>query len=414
MSISIIPNLSKLHTKAIFLFAVLMLCLPGAAMADKVTDWNLIAHTAENNIAGRANGFVFVDLAYMHIAMYDAVNAIDHRYTTFAVTPTTVPAGASKEAAVIEAGYRVFRAIIPSSQWAYVDAQYALSLSSIPDGPSKEDGKAVGAEVAALFLVSRAGDGRGNPAITYVPGSGPGAWIPTPPNFPSAATPWLAVMRPFAIKSPSQFRADPPPALDSAEYAVDFDETRRLGSLNSSERSPEQTELARFFLDNSAQTGRTIRGVAADHDLDLDDAARFYALVYVSEADSWIAGWDSKLFFGFWRPITAIRATVDTNWTALTNTPGHPEYPSAHAFQTASYSEAFRQLLGTKHLSVTLTSNITGTTRTYDNTDDLLKDVADARVFAGFHFRTSCVRGGIIGKKVAKYVAKNYFLPLEK
>mgnify|MGYP003289921554 CR=1 FL=1 len=95
-------------------------------------------------------------------------------------------------------------------------------------------------------------------------------------------------------------------------------------------------------------------------------------------------------------------------------TPGHPEYPSAHAFQTASYSEAFRQLLGTKHLSVTLTSNITGTTRTYDNTDDLLKDVADARVFAGFHFRTSCVRGGIIGKKVAKYVAKNYFLPLEK
>ena len=185
-------------------------------------------------------------------------------------------------------------------------------------------------------------------------------------------------------------------------------------SLNSAERTPQQTELARFFLDTAAQAGRTIRGVAVDHALSLDDEARFYAQVYVSEADSWIVGWDSKYFYSRWRPITAIRATVDPTWTALTNTPGHPEYPSAHAFQTASYSEAFRQFLGTKHLDVTLTSTTTGTTRTYNNTDDLLKDVTDARIFAGFHFRTSCIRGGIIGKKVAKYVAKNYFLPVEK
>jgi hypothetical protein len=356
----------------------------------------------------------------MHIAMYDAVNAIDGRYTVFAVRPTNVPARASKDAAAVEAGYRVFRAIIPSSQWAYVDAQYALSMASVADGQAKNDGKAVGAEVATLLFASRAGDGRGNPVITYIPCGGmnpcpiPGVWMSTPPNFPVPASPWLAVMRPFAIEIPSQFRADPPPALDSAEYAADLDETMRLGSLNSVDRTPEQTELARFFLDNAAQTGRTVRGVATDHDLSLPHEARFYAQVYVSEADSWIAGWDSKYFYSRWRPITAIRTTIDPNWTPLTNTPGHPEYPSAHAFQTASYSEAFRQFFGTKHLNVTLTSNITGTTRAYDDTDNLLKDVADARVFAGFHFRTSCVRGGIIGKKVAKYVAKNYFLPINE
>lgn len=395
-------------------YVVVIGTLAAVARADKVTDWNLIAHTAEVN-AARANGVVFTDMAYMHIAIYDAVNAIDRTHTPFAVTPSNVPVGASKEAAAVEAAYRVFRFVIPSSQWAYVDAQYALSMGSIPDGPQKESGKAVGAEVAALFLVSRAGDGRGNTTIVYTPGSGPGAWIPTPPNFPNAATPWLAVMRPFAIDSPSQFRADPPPSLDSADYAQDLDETRRLGSLNSTERTPEQTELARFFLDNNAQTGRTIRGVAIDHALSLEEEARLYAQVYVSEADAWIAGWDSKLFYGFWRPITAIRNTgIDPTWTAIGNTPGHPEYPSAHSFQTAAYAEALRQFFGTKKVTLTLTSTVTGTTRVYDHADDVLKDVADARVYAGFHFRTACVRGSVLGKKVAKHVAKHHFLPVEK
>jgi hypothetical protein len=412
-------DIHKLFRKLLYVTALAFLAMPGIAKADKITDWNLIANTAENNIAGRANPFFFVDLAYMHIAMYDAVNGIDHRYTTFAVTPANVPAGASKEAAAVEAGYRVFRAIIPSSQYAYVDAQYALLMGSISDGPAKEDGKAVGAEVATLFLASRAGDGRANPAITYLPGSGPGAWVPTWPNFPSVSTPWLAVMRPFAIESPSQFRADPPPALDSAEYLADLDETLRLGALNSTERTPEQTDLARFFLDNAAtQTGRTLRTAALDNDLNFDDEARFYAQLYVTEADAWIAGWDSKLIYGFWLPVTAIRdAGLDPTWQPIVNTPGHPEYPSAHSFATGAYTEALRQFFGKKRIQVTVTSTIAGLTqptRVYKNTDDVLKEVVDARVYAGFHFRTSCIRGGIIGKKVAKYVARNYFLPVDQ
>lgn len=411
----------KLLKAAILTLVLVVVCSPSIAGADKVTDWNLIANTAEANLNRTNNGLIFVDLSYMHIAVYDAVNAIDGRYTVFAVRPTSVPPGASQDAAAVEAAYRIIRFLIPQ-QAAYIDAQYLLSLASIPDGQSKIDGMAVGADVAALFLASRAGDGRNDTSIAYTPGSGPGAWIPTPPAFAPAASPWLAFMRPFAIESPSQFRADGPPALDSEQYAADFNETKEFGSLNSPYRTADQTELARFFLDVAAyQSARGLRKLALEEDLSTADAARFYAQVYVSETDAFIAGWDSKLYYGFWRPITAIRnadtdgnpaTEADPNWVPLTATPAHPEYPSAHAFASNGYGEALRWFFGTKNIDFTLTSTTTRTTRVYDNTDDIGKDVTEARIFAGFHFRTACIHGAVIGKKVAKYVAKNYFQPV--
>jgi hypothetical protein len=408
--------------RTILLLVFLILCLPSVVSANKVTVWNLIANTAEANLNRTNNGLILVDLAYMHIAVYDAVNAIDHRHKVFAVQPTNIPPGASQDAAAVEAAYRVIRFLIPQ-QAAYIDAQYAVSMATIPDGQAKTDGMAVGAEVAALFLASRAGDGRNDTAIIYTPASGPGAWVPTPPAFAPAAAPWLAYMRPFAIESPSQFRADGPPALDSDQYAADFDEVKRMGSINSAYRTPEQTTLARFFLDvASYQTARGLRKLATDKDLNTADAARFYAQVYVTDADAFIAGWDSKLYYGFWRPITAIQhadtdgnpvTDADPTWVPLAPTPGHPEYPSAHAFASNAYAEALRWFFGTKKIDFTLTSTTTGTARVYDDTDDIGKDVTDARIFAGFHFRTSCLHGAVIGKKVAKYVARNYFLPLQ-
>jgi hypothetical protein len=191
-----------------------LVCLPTDTRADKVTDWNLIATTADTNINRTNNALIGMDLAYMHIAVYDAVNAIDGRYSVFAVRPGNVPAGASQDAAAVEAAYRVIRFMIPQ-QASYIDAQYAASMATIPDGPAKSAGIAVGAETAALFLASRVGDGRNDTTVTYTPGSGPGVWRPTPPSFGEAATQWLAVMRPFAIESPSQFRAAGPPAIGS-------------------------------------------------------------------------------------------------------------------------------------------------------------------------------------------------------
>jgi hypothetical protein len=403
--------------KIALLLSFVVLSLPTIAKADKVTDWNAIGAQAILT-GGNAGSAGTVDMAYMHIAIYDAVNAIEGGYTLFAVRPSNVPPGASAAAATVAAAYRILRNLYPA-QTAYLDAQYAASLATIPDGQSKLDGIAVGAEVATLFLASRVGDGRGA-NVTYIPGTGPGAWIPTSPAPPAMV--WLSQMRPFAIESPTQFRPEPPPSLDSDEYANDYNEVKRMGALNSSERTPEETTLGRFFLAPGVpQVAGALRQLAIEKGLSLKDNARLFAQLYVAQADATIAGWDSKYHYGFWRPITAIRAgdtdgnpntDADPTWTPLGTTPNHPEYLSAHAFVDAAWTEALRQFFGTKKLDVTMTSTITGTSMSFSNTDDIVKAVEDARVFAGFHYRTSCVRGAVLGKRVAKYVAKNYFQPV--
>ena len=400
-----------------FLLGILTIGLPGTARADKVTDWNAIgSQVLLNTNRGGANGMV--DIAYMHIAVYDAVNAINGTpYSVFAVMPTNVPAGASADAAAVEAAYRVLIDRFPA-QASYLNPQYAASLASIPDGQSKTDGIAVGAEVAALFLTSRAGDGW-NANVTIPLGSGPGAWVPTAATPPAAM--WTSRVRPFGIESNGQFRIDPPPTLMSDEWAADYNEVKRLGSINSTDRTPEQTTLGRFFLAPGApQLAAGIRQLSFDYGLTLSENARLFAQVYVSGADAAIAGFESKYYHQFWRPITAIRAgdtdgnpntEADPTWTPLAATPNHPEYPSAHAFGTGAAAEALRQFFGTKKLNITLQSSTTGTSMTFESTDDLTKAVDDSRIFAGFHYRTGCVRGGVLGMKVAKYIAKHYFLP---
>lgn len=404
--------------KFALLLSLVLLSVAPIVKADKVTDWNAIG--AQTLLTGgNAGAAGSVDMAYMHIAIYDAVNAIEGGYTVFAVSPSNIPPGASAEAATVEAAYRILRYLYPA-QAAYLDAQYAASLATIPDGQAKLDGIAVGDEVAALFLTSRVGDGRGA-NVSYTPGSGPGAWIPTSPAPPAQV--WLSQMRPFAIESPSQFRPEPPPGLNSDEWANDYNEVKRMGAVNSSERTTEETTLGRFFLPPGVpQIAGGLRQLAIEKGLSLKDNARLFAQAYVAQADATIAGWDSKYHYGFWRPITAIRAgdtdgnpntDADPTWTPLATTPNHPEYLSAHLFVDGAYSETLGLFFGTKKLNVTLSSTTTGTSMTFTNTDDITNAVTDARIFAGFHYRTSCVRGAVLGKKVAKYVAKNYFQPVE-
>jgi hypothetical protein len=390
------------------------------ARADKVTDWNAVAsQVLLNTNRGGAQGLI--DLAYVHIAVYDAVNAIDGTpYSVFAVRPTHVPSSASAEAATVEAAYRVLIDLFPA-QATYLNAQYAASLATIPDSQSKTHGISVGAEVAALFLAWRAGDGW-NANVTIPLGSGPGAWVPTAATPP--AVQWAARMRPFGIESNREFRADAPPTLTSDDWAADYNEVKRFGSINSTDRTPEQTTLARFFLAPAApQLAAGIRQLSLDHALTLSENARLFAFVFVSGGDASIAGMESKYHHQLWRPITAIRAgatdgnpntEADPTWTPLANTPNHPEYPSAHAFGTGSVAQALRLFFGTKKLAITLQSSTTGTSMTFGSTDELTKAVDDARIFAGFHYRTACVRGGVLGTKVARYIAKNYFLPVEQ
>ena len=395
--------------------AVLVLVLfPTISHADKITDWNANAHTLG------AGGIILA--AYLHIAMYDAVNAIDGGYSPFAISLVSVPEGASQEAAAVSAAYQVLKLLVPPAQLANLDAAYAASLATIPDGQSKEDGIVIGADVAAQFMALRQGDGLNAP-IVYVPGSGPGAWQPTPPAFAPAVNAWLPYFRPFGILSASQFRAEGPPALTSKQYAEDFNETKRLGKVDSLERTAEQTEIGLFHTENPGLwTSRNFRNFAATQNLSLADSARLFAMLYVSAADALVAGFDSKFFYGFWRPVTAIPAAdtdgnpdteADALWTPLAITPSHPEYPAAHAFGTTAWVEALRYFFGTKSLDITLDSTVTGTSHAFHNTDDIIKEVTEARIYGGMHFRTALAHGIVIGKKVAHYIAKHYFQPIQ-
>lgn len=414
----------KLHKPTVWsgvlFLLVCYLWFPAGAKADKVTDWNEIATIAIATNAGSGPPATTVNLAYVHAAIYDAVNAIDRRYSVYAVSLDIVPQDASQDAAAVAAAYNVLLGLYPTQQ-PYLDSVYATSLATIPDGQPKVDGIAVGAQVAARFLAMRSCDGR-NANITYVPGSGPGVWQPTPPAFLPALTPWVAQMRPFAILSPFQFRAAPPPELASKQWAKDYKEIKSLGSINSTDRTAEQTEIGRFYGEHvGIQFARIFRDFALASGMGLADNARLFAQLYLSVADALIAVWDSKFHYSFWRPVTAIPAgdidgnpatDPDPNWLPLLTTPNHPEYPAAHGAFTGAYAEALRQFFGTKHVTITLTSSVTGTSRTFDNTNRLIKEIIEARIYAGLHYRFSDEAGVAIGRDVAQWVAKYYFRPV--
>ena len=412
----VLRKCAKALTLALFL--VIAIVQPARA-ADAVAFWNETATTASAVHAGRAPAASPVDLAYVHAAIYDVVVALRGGYHPFAVALDTVPVGASVDAAIAGAAHRVLLTLFPSDH-GYLDDRYTAALNVIADGQPKTDGIAVGEQVASQLLASRTGDGW-NAAVVYVPGSGPGVWRPTAPAPPIA--PWLAVMRPFTFGNPSQFRAVPPPALGSAQWAEDYEEVQLVGSITSPARSQEQTETGRFYGEHAGiQYARIFRAFAAEQGLTLEDSARLFAQLYVTSADAIIACFDSKYYYSFWRPITAIRAgdtdgndatTADPSWTPLLPTPNHPEYPSAHGCFTASIATALADFFDTKKVTITLTSTVTNTARTFESTDDMIREIIDARVWAGIHYRTSDIHGTVIGKQVAHWVSKHYFLPAQ-
>jgi len=229
-------------------------------------------------------------------------------------------------------------------------------------------------------------------------------------------------MRPFAIESPWQFRAEGPPDLTSLKWAEDFNEVKAFGVLNNSSRTPEQTETGLFYAEHpGAQLMRNLRNFAASQSMSVADRARLLAMLHVATADALIAVFDSKYYYNFWRPVTAIRAgetdgndatEADVTWVALAPTPNHPEYPAAHGAVSTAYAETLRHFFGTKKVTITLSSTLTGTTHTFHNTDDIIKEIIDARIYGGMHYRTSGVHGSVIGRKVAHWVDKHYFQPV--
>jgi len=409
--------------RAISLILLAWLFCPIFVKADVITDLNDKARLRFN-----ASPSGSIPLAYVHAAIYDAVNAIDGRFSVYAVKPSSVPPGSSKEAAAIAAAYTVMIARLPV-QAGSLTTDYNSFLADIPDSPSKTNGIAIGVEVGNGILAFRANDGIDVVPPPYVFGSGPGAYqqilIFQPRVDPIFQV--LATVRPFTLLSPSQFRADGPPSLTSQQWADDYNEVKSLGDKNSSTRTPAQTQLGIAYTENPIDYYTKIfRNVSAAYGLSLEENARFFAMLHLAYADALISVFDSKFHFNFWRPYTAIHAgdtddnpftDPDLNWAPLVVTPPHPEYPAAHGVASGSVAEILRSFFGTKKITISFTPVAPGYTAgltTLESTDDMIKQVVKGRIYGGMHYRTSGVHGTLMGRKVAKWLTKHYFQPLDR
>ena len=414
--------MSRIGLSIIGLYVMILVIPAKIVCADEVLDWNAHAAKAIVTVGGQAPPRALIRLAMVHLAMYDAVNAIEGApFEGYASVPA-VDSPASEEAAAATAAHDVLVALFPA-QASDLDARYATSLAALPDNGAKANGIAVGRQAASAILSKRAEDGR-NATVTYTPGSGPGVWVPTPPAFLAAQAPETPFVQPFALNSASQFRPEPPFSLTSEDWARDYNEIKALGPAVGSIRTPEQTDIARFWSDNPPlQWNRAWRALSVAKGLGLADNARYFAMLATASADALIACWDAKFFYNFWRPVTAIRAgdtdgnsetAPDPAWIGLIITPNHPEYPAAHGCFSGASTETLNYLFGTDEVGFSMDSNVAGVVnpvRNYDRLSEALQEVLDARVYGGMHYRNSTRIGANMGKQVSRFTTRHFFRP---
>ena len=382
------------------------------AQANVISDWDTkaVAFAAPGSTGER-------EVAMVHIAMFDAVNSIEQRYRPYLVQPS-VPKTTSQEAAAATAAGTVLAGLPARRATAEMKAALANYLASIPDGAAKADGIKLGEAVAAKVLEARANDGANAPDA-YRPRTTAGVYVPTPITVGST---WPA-MTPFALTKPSQFRPPPPIPLASPEWAADYNELKDYGGKTSAKRSAQQTETARFWLMVGAPAYHPIpRQLVVAKQMSIIDSARFMALFAVALTDSYIAVFDAKYHYEFWRPITAIRnGDIDGNpaieleatWQPIDNTPLHPEYPCAHCINSGAAVAVIESVLGSADIpEVSMTSSTApGVIHHWTNLGVFADEVANARIWAGFHYRFSTRVGTDMGRKIGEYVVKNVMQP---
>ena len=397
----------------------------GPVAADAVVDWNEITMNAVT--LGRPGPPGTLDMALVQVAVHDAVQAIDRRFEPYHVE--IKGASGSRSAAVAAAAHDVLVGLYPA-QAATLDATYFGYLAD--KGLTGDPGLLVGQKVASAMLPLHRATPNPLPP-PFIGGTGPGEWRPTesfnpgaPPSFSPMLAPWLANIDPMTLTGPTRFRAPPPPALTSAAYRKDFEEVKALGAFASSLRSPEQTDLAHFYSENFfTQWNRAVRGIALRYLHRTGDSARLFALANLAMADAVIASWDTKKFYNFWRPMTAIReagndgnpgTVADPNWRSLLNNPNYPDYTSGANNVTPAMMRTLELFFGTDRVTFDVTSNAplaVRKTRTYRRFSDAAQDMVNARVYAGIHFRFADTSGRTQGTLVAEWVFDHFLLPLD-
>jgi hypothetical protein len=380
-----------------------------------VVDWNAIAITAAG-AAGQNGQLQERSIAITSVAVSDAVNAITKKYTRYG-SRLTPPAGASAKAAAVGAAHRALTQLLPS-QTQFLDTMLAQSLAKFGVSPGAT-GFGFGEAVADEIVAMRAVDGAAQAQYPYTPpnAGAPGVWVPTPPAFAAALLPGWGFVQPWVLESATQFRPDKSPDVTSRRYGRDLNEVKEIGALNSGTRTAEQTNIATFWLAPAVVIWNgVLRQVALGLGLHESEAARDFALMNVAGADARIACWDTKYAYNFWRPVTAIqRADEDGNpateadpgWTPLVATPNFPEYVSAHTTGSSAMATVLRLLFDDDPgVAFTATSPTNpGFERHWATFSEGVREVIDARVYSGIHFRSSDERGARLGREVARFVA---------
>lgn len=410
---------------------VIPISASAAEPSDMVLTWNegAISVISSPNAAtppglGQPPPISAIHLAMVQGAVYDAVTSIDRSHDHYLAGLPNAPATASKAAAVAQAAHDVLIGITPASLPAVktrIDDLLTASLATIPASASKDAGITSGKNAAAAMLTARANDGRTGTAA-WVVGTGLYEWRPVGPANANVFG-WAGDVTPFLLKTSGQYRVDAPPALDSAEYAKDFNEVKAKGRATGSTRTAGEESLASFVSANPVPyMNKGLRDVAIAKGLRTSDQARFFAQASMAAADALIGCFDNKAYWNSWRPTTAIHeaatdgnpaTTADPDWTALYGVPGYPDQPSGYNCYSAGLMHSARLFFGTDKVSFKLTSPGTaplpGSTRSYDRFTGVVDDTIKGRILIGFHFRFADVDGAWLGKKVAQYADKHYF-----
>jgi hypothetical protein len=415
----------------------------GELAGNAVTEWNLIAVNTLVALpapAGGAPPALQIHLGMTQGAVYDALNAIEPKHHRPYLLKRRFSARASKEAAAATAAYRVLSSIVSTvpasipfpnrdSLLQALDTAYDASLAAIPERPFKTQGIAAGNAAAEAMIAARQDDGRFGPS-QWVPNPAPGHWQPLvdPTTMQPVLDPtaWVGGVKPFLIESSSQFRTDGPQALSSAAWAEEFNEVKALGSVDSTTRTAEQTQIALFWQSAGGPAllwSAVARNLVADatHGVDIADSARLLAMMNLAGADAAINCWNDKYYFDFWRPWNAIpRAAEDGNaatepepgWTPLLAAP-YPEHPSGHLCLDGAHLRVLQTFFGTDEIGFDVTSSrFPGAPRHFDRFSQPLEEIIEARIWAGLHFRTGDVQAEVLGRNVADYMAEHYFQPV--
>jgi len=388
---------------------------------DAVIEWNEVMEATVSQVPdpflqGRS-------AAITQVAVFEAVNAIVGDYEPY-LGGLKASRRASPEAAAIAAAHRALVTLHPD-QVESLDARRIVSLAAVRDGPAKDAGIAVGEAAALAVLAERANDGSDtNPP--YTPGTEPGEYRPTPPDFTPAFRPGLGQVKTFAIESGAQFRVGPPPALRSARYTGDYNDVKRVGDLVSNDRPRDRADVARFYAANDAlqvffpaarQASQAQRKTLAEN-------ARIFALLGMAIFDGAVACFESKYFYNFWRPVTAIRlgdsdgnrkTDADADWASFVPTPPFPSYPSGAATFGAAAQRVLERMFGAGGHRITLSSSqVPDVVLHYTSWKQITDDVNDARVFGGAHFRFDQEEGARQGQRVGKYVLRHLLRPVHR